>query len=759
MSGWMSLSEAFDTATRHHQAGRLEEAGKIYQRILQAEPNNAKVLHRLGRVAMEDGKHETAVALIGKAVAVDRPQALFHVSLGEAYYRWGKLNEAVASHRQALAIDPNLALAHTHLGIISNSQLDHAAAEACFRRAAVLSPKEPQAHANLARALYDQRKLAEAERSFREASRLAPDNARGYFNLATILHEQGKLDEAGQCYRRALELKGDDADVHNNLGMLLAAGGALVEAESHYRQAVQINPKFAAAYNNLAVILADQGRHAEAAACCRKALDAAPDFAPVYSNLARSLQNLGQIDDAIEAARRAVELDPNLAGAYCNLGMCQQERGQIDDAIAAYRAGLAIDPDDWKQHANLIYALNYQAAFDPQTVFDEHREWGRRHADPLTAEIPPHPNDRTPRRRLRIGYVSGHFRSHAVAVFAEPVLAAHDHQQFEIFCYSNCPLSDETTRRFHASADHWREIFAANDQAVSEAIRRDSIDILVDLNGHINGNRLLVFARKPAPIQVTYIGYQNTTGMSAIDYRLTDDHADPPGTTDRYYTEKLVRLPRSFFCYRPDPTAPPTARLPALDRGLVTFGSFSQFSKVTPDVLAAWAELLRAVDKSRLVLLAHATPWLEHYVAESFERHGVDAGRVELTSQRPHQQYLALISQVDLALDPFPFNGHTTTCDCLWQGVPVVMMAGRTYASRFGSTALVNLGLGDLIADTTTQYVEIAARLAGDLQRLTDLRAGLRSRMTESPLLDAQGFTRHLEAAYREMWAMWCGGS
>ncbi|MEX0678391.1 MAG: tetratricopeptide repeat protein [Pirellulales bacterium] len=758
MSGRMPLSEAFDAALRHHQAGRLAEAEKIYRQILQVEPNNAQALHRLGRLAIDAGHHQAAVEWIGKAIAVDPARATYHVGLGEAFHRLGKIEEAVAAHRRALAIEPNMSPANTHLGIILHAQRDFGPAEACFRRAAQTTANEPQAHANLGRVLYDQGRLAEAELSFREASRLAPGKARGHFSLATILHQQGKLDEAAGAYRRALELEPDDVDVHNNLGMLLAAGGAYRDAEAHYRRAAEINPQFAAAHNNLAVILADQFRHAEAVAACRKAVEAAPDSAPAFANMARSLQNLGQIDEAIEAARRSIELNPKLAGSYCNLGMCQQDRGQLDEAIEVYRAGIAIDPTDWQQHSNLIYALNYHPRVDPQTVFEEHRQWGRRHADPLATGIGPHPNDRTPGRRLSIGYVSGHFRSHAVAVFAEPMLAAHDHAQFEIFCYSNSVVSDETTRRFHASADHWRDVVAQDDQAVAEAIRRDAIDILVDLDGHINGNRLLVLARKPAPIQVTYLGYQNTTGMSAMDYRLTDEHADPPGMTEGYYTEKLVRLPRSFFCYRPDPAAPPVGRLPALDRGTVTFGSFNQFSKVTPDVLATWAELLLAVPDSRLVLVAHVTPWLARYVAQSFERQGVDARRVELTPRRRHDKYLELVSTVDAALDAFPFNGHTTTCDCLWQGVPVVMMAGQTYASRFGSTALVNLGLGDLIAATRDQYVEIARRLSHDLPRLAELRAGLRSKMLDSPLVDAQGFTRHVEAAYRAMWAAWCGG-
>jgi predicted O-linked N-acetylglucosamine transferase (SPINDLY family) len=508
-------------------------------------------------------------------------------------------------------------------------------------------------------------------------------------------------------------------------------------------------------YNNLAAVLGEQNRHVEAVATCRDAARLAPDFGPLYCNLARSLQQLGRVDEAIAAAERAIELCPDSA-AYCNLGMCYLERGQLDEAIAAYRRGLELNPADFQLHSNLVYALNYHPGHAPQAVWQEHRQWGLRHADPLLPANPRYDNDRAAGRRLRIGYVSAHFRAHAVAAFTESMLAAHNHAGFEIFCYSNFPLVDDTTRRFQASADHWRDILALGDDEACGVVRQDQIDILVDLAGHINGNRLLLFARKPAPIQLTYLGYQNTTGMAAFDYRLTDDHADPPGTTDAYYTEKLVRLPRSFFCYLPDRQAPPPGPLGALDRGYVTFGSFNQFSKVTPQVLETWARLLAAVPRSRLILLSRFSPWLEARVAALFERHGVDPARVELAPRRAHHEYLKLITTADIALDSFPFNGHTTNCDCLWQGVPVVTMLGRMYASRFGSTAHVNLRLEELIADSPGRYIEIASALAADLSRLSELRAALRARMLDSPLLDAQGFTRNLEAAYREMWDRWC---
>jgi predicted O-linked N-acetylglucosamine transferase (SPINDLY family) len=400
--------------------------------------------------------------------------------------------------------------------------------------------------------------------------------------------------------------------------------------------------------------------------------------------------------------------------------------------------------------------LNYDPAYDSPTIFAEHRAWGARHADPLTAQAPLRANDRTPDRRLRVGYVSSHFLAHAVNFFVEPILASHDHRHFEVFCYSNVAQQDATTQRLRSYADTWRSIVGLSDRETSDLARDDRIDILVDLAGHIGGTRLLVFAHKPAPVQVTYIGYQNTTGMLAMDYRLTDDYSDPPGATDEFYTEKLVRLPRIFFCYMPSNDAPAVSQPPVLENGVVTFGSFNNITKVTPQVLEAWARILVRVPNSRLILLADMAESLKSYLISTFENYGVSRERLELADRRPREGYLELIQRADIALDPFPFNGHTTTCDALWQGVPVVTLSGGSYVSRFGGSGLATLGLNDLIAADVQHYIEIASGLASDSSRLQHLRATLRERMAASPLMDFTGFTRNLEAEYRKMWIDWC---
>ena len=532
--------------------------------------------------------------------------------------------------------------------------------------------------------------------------------------------------------------------------------GRVHDALACFQETIRVDPSVAIHHLNAGNALKMLGRLEAAITCYEQAIRIQPDYVDAHSNMGMVLSDIGRRDAAIVACRRAIELDPNYAQAYNNLAVAVLALGRVDEAIANARKATELNPQSAPQQSNLLYMLNYHQHHDPAAIYAEHLRWGREHADPLTAASAPHANDRTPGRRLRVGYVSAHFFTHAVNFFTEPILASHDHAQFEVFCYSNVERDDQTTARLRPFADHWREITHASDAQAAEMVRRDQIDILVDLAGHIGGTRLLLFAHKPAPIQVTYIGYQNTTGMAAMDYRLTDDWSDPPGTNDEFYTEKLVRLPVSFFCFQPSANAPPVNSLPALANGYVTFGSFNNFAKVTPEVLATWARLLAAVPKSRLIVLANAERSLAEYFEETFRKQGIETNRVTIADRRPHGEYLELIRQVDVVLDPFPFNGHTTTCDSLWQGVPVVTLAGSSYVSRFGGSGLVTLGLQELIVRSPAEYIEIAAGLAGNLDRLQDLRSTLRQRMAASPLLDFVGFTRNLEVAYRRMCTDWC---
>ena len=431
--------------------------------------------------------------------------------------------------------------------------------------------------------------------------------------------------------------------------------------------------------------------------------------------------------------------------------------GEVDLAVECYQRAV-LNPD-FDSH---LFALNYSVGRTPAEVFAAHSEWGRRYRNQVPANH--YGNTRSPGRKLRIGYVSGDFWNHAVVVSIDGVLQAHDHRGFEIVCYHNSPGSDETTARLKGLASRWRKIAGLSDAEADALIRKDRIDILVDLSGHTEHNRLALFARKPAPIQATYLGYPNTTGLSTIDYRITDAIADPPGLTEALHTEELLRLPRCFLSYRPPAEAPAIGPLPARTNAWFTFGSFSNPAKWNDTVLRTWAAILRRMPRSRL-LLHHSFAGnttsvvydaLRARILGLFQCHGIAPDRISLIGYLPPPEHLGLYNDIDLALDPFPYNGATGTCEAMWMGLPVVALEGATHASRVGMDILRTAGLDRFVARSIDEYVEIAVRTASQLAPLSRLRTGMRARMAKSPLMDGPGLARALEQAYRHMWQRWC---
>ncbi len=634
----------------------------------------------------------------------------------------GQAEQAVQAYREIVRAEPGHSAAHHNLGALLQGKGDLASARAHYEQAIRVAPTFAPTHNNLGNLLRDLGDAAGAHACYQEALRLDPNFTQALSNCGTLLHVNGQMEAALACYDRALQLDPSLSILHFNRAKLYDDTDRIPEAIAGYRESWRLDPKYPAPGMNLAILFNSIEEPDKALECCRKVLELGADCAML---------------------RRTV------AGAM-------RAMGRVDEAIAWYRGSLELEADP-VQHSNLLYALNFHAGLDPAAVLAEHRAWATAHAESLTSHAAPYTNDRTPDRRLRVGYVSPHFREHAVNFFTEPLLAAHDRQQCEIFCYSDSNVCDDATARLRAAVDEWRDVHQLSDEQIAALVRQDRIDILVDLTGHIGGNRLLVFARKPAPVQVTYIGYQNTTGMSAMDYRLTDDHADPPGRTDAYYTERLVRLPGSFFCYRPDDYALEVSPLPALGLGAVTFGSFNLFAKVTPRVIETWLGILARVPGSRLLVLANRGGYAEQQLHARAQARGIEPGRVEAFQRLPRMDYLRLMQQVDISLDPFPFNGHTTTCDAVWMGLPVVMLEGQTYASRFGGSVLKNVGLDGLMTKNVEAYADAAVALAADLPSLARLRSELRPRMAASCLLDFSGFARRVESAYRQMWIDWCG--
>jgi predicted O-linked N-acetylglucosamine transferase (SPINDLY family) len=498
-----------------------------------------------------------------------------------------------------------------------------------------------------------------------------------------------------------------------------------------------------------------QGKFDEALELYRHALRLNPDHAVTRNSLGAALRELGRLGEAEASLRRALCVKPDYADALGNLGIVLWHQARLDEALSHFRAALRIRPDAADIHSNLILTLNYHPGYDARAIQEECSRWNQQHAEPLKKLSQSHSNRPDPKRRLRIGYVSPDFRDHIDSLFIIPLLSNHDHGQYEVFAYANVPRPDAVTQRLQGHVHVWRNTVGLSGQQVADLVRGDQIDILVDLELHVASNQLLVFARKPAPVQVAWLGYPGTTGLSTIDYRLTDPYLDPPGLFDQFYSEESIRLPDTFWCYDPLSEEPSVNGLPALQTGVITFGCLNNFCKVNEGCMALWAKVLRKVPQSRLLLRAPRGQ-AQDFVSATCQKEGIALSRIELVDSLPRPEYLRLYNRIDLGLDPLPYNGHTTSLDAFWMGVPTLTLVGSRVVGRAGFSQLCNLGLRELAAQTPGEYVELAARWADDLDRLQELRGSLRERMRNSPLMDGKRFARHAERAYRQMWQRWC---
>jgi predicted O-linked N-acetylglucosamine transferase (SPINDLY family) len=584
-----------------------------------------------------------------------------------------------------------------------------------------------------------------------EALRLDPNHASALTFGALLDLRGGRPNTALAYAERAIAVEPRRARAHQLRGLALLALGHGSDALPALRRAVALDERLFDARLDLGNALLEQGDIAGAQAQIEAALAADPGSAIAQNSLGNLRARQRQFDAGIAAYRRAIEIDPRFAQAYGNLGMLQFGIGATDDAIASFRRAVALAPDRIAHWSALLFALNVSDQATAESIAAEHRAFGARFAAriaPLSAVAP------TPRsgRRLRIGYVSSDWRRHAVAVFAEPLLAAHDRSRFEIVCYQNYSGGDEITARIAGLADRFVSIASLSDADAATLIRADAIDILVDLNGHTAHNRLPLFFLKPAPVQVSWLGYLGATGVPTINYRLTDLFTDPPGAGEAEGAESLWRLPQTQWCYRPYPEAPEAGPLPAAATGTVTFACLNHPTKMSRAALGLWARILTAVPDSRLVLLATPYEGQRVDVRDFFVALGIAAERIEQVSEAPIEEYLARYRSADIALDSLPCAGGTTTCDALWMGVPVVTLVGDRPFSRSGASLLRNAGLTDLIARTPDDYASAAIDLARDHARLGALRAALRGRLRASPLLDATGFARAVESAFDAMW-------
>jgi protein O-GlcNAc transferase len=731
----------------------------------------AEQLFRAGRLDEMDG-------LCHAILKVNQTVADAHRFLGLGAYVRGRLPEAVAHVQRALALAPREAAAHDNLSLFLLAQGRTVEAEAAARKALDLHPTLAGAAHNLGLALRAQGRYAEAETALRQSLDREPNNANTWNNLAAVLEQLHQLPEAVISLERAVQLRPDfalarenlrrlravptiasSATQENNRGVKLLAERRYAEAETAFRRALLLDPQLPPeATYNLALALKGQGKLAEAETLFLRVLSRLPNWSRCQLSLADLYFTQRRLSDAETAYRRAAALAPTDGESLNSLAAnVLNNQGRIDEARATYRQALARQPGHALCHSNLLLNEQYAPEVTPAGLAEAHAYWECLHAAPLRSTWRPFAHDADPERPLRLGFVSGDFSYHPVGIFLAPVLEHLDRNQWVTVCYASQHTADDLTRRLMRSACLWRGAADLSDEALTEQVRADQIDLLLDLSGHTGRNRLLTFARRPAPVQLTWMGYVGTTGLAAIDYLIADRYHVPSGS-EPHLREQVLRLPDGYLCYEPPPYAPPVGPLPAQVQGRVTFGSFNNTAKLNPEVVACWAEILRRVPGAHLVLKYHwlSDPGARQRFREQFGAAGIDPDRLEMHGSTSHVEQLALYNQVDVALDPFPYAGGLTTCEALWMGVPVVTAPGRTFAGRHSLSHMTNAGFTDTIAPDRAGYVEQAVTLAHDLPKLAGWRAGLRERMRTSPLCDLPRFVAHLSAALRQVWRSWC---
>ncbi|HEY3899951.1 MAG TPA: tetratricopeptide repeat protein [Chthoniobacter sp.] len=752
----LTIDQALRYAAERHAAGFLREAEGIYRQVLALEPGNVEARHLLGRVALDGGRMAEAALLIGEVVRAAPQEARYQISLSLLQRAQGDRSGAVASAEGAVRLAPGYAPAQLHLGLVLGEVSDLAGAEAAYRAAIRGAPGLAVAHNDLGILLEQMGRKDEAFAELQTAVELQPDYPDAQCNLGLLLTARGESGAAAGILQEVLRRRPGFVRAYRLLGIALRNLGRLDESLNALREAVRLEPRDALARNELGVTLWLCLQPDPAMDEWRTAIRLDPNLARAYHHLGVGCLSRNNTEEALACYQRLRELEPGNAWHHNNFGAALKYMGDLDGALASLRTAMELAPANSQIHSGYLCSMLFHPDFDAKEVLAECEAWNRQHAEQLRASPVAYKNTRDPLRRLRVGYVSPNFWAHVVGRNMLPLLQHHDRERFEIFCYADVRVTDDVTREFQRCADHWRDTLGLQDEELARLVQSDEIDILVGLNLHLANARLLAFAPHPAPVQVSFAGYPGTTGLHAMDYRLTDPYLDPPGENDGLYSEESMRLPHSFWCYAPREIVP-VNELPALANGYVSFGCLNNSAKINDPVLELWARVLQAVPGSHLVTQA-PEGWGRKHLTDLLQGYGIEASRLEFFPKVSHREYLESYQRIDMMLDTFPYNGHTTSLDALWMGVPVITLAGNHAVARAGVSQLSNVGLGELIADREDSYVEKAVELARDLDRLGGLRRTLRQRMEGSPLMDAVGFAKGIEGAYGVMWRRWCAG-
>jgi len=767
---------------------RLEEAVESYERAVAIDDQFLPAFYNVGEIYCLLEKLDKGEAAYRKALELNKGLPDIWGNLGLCLIRQEKFEEAEECLIQSLSLMQDFGPSLYGLGHLRELQEKPSEAmpffqqamnagfdrPSCLRRLASLAQTEKlkdvaldylnqliemgegdaNVYNNLALVYRDSGDVDEARNAFDLALKEDPDHVETLCNLADLETANGEVEGAIARLERCLEIDPECDIAYNNLALALRSQTKVNEAIEAYRKAISINPEQAEYRSNIALLLDYVGETAEMEEQYRKAIEINPSYPIAYANFASSLLKFGRLTEAKELLDRSLDLDPNQAITWSNVGRYYYEIGDFARSGEAYEKCLELDPENRQGLTSLAATQIIRDDIDDAAIFEAHR----RVASALEASVANVPledlvRQREPTDKLRVGFVSSDFRRHSVAYFIEPLLEKLDRSRFVVHCYSGVERKDTVTERLEKLADAWLDIANTSQDTVADRIREDGIDILVDLSGYTHGNRCLIFAKRSAPVQVSYLGYPHSSGMETMTHRIVDGVTDPEGVT--LNTEALVRIPDCFLCYRPMETYPDVGSLPAASGDGLTFGSFNNITKLTPKSIALFAKVLNGVSDSKLLLKSHQTkdPVVQDRVLAGFENHGIDSGRIEFLSRMPSiNDHLNAYNRVDIGLDTFPYNGTTTTCEAMWMGVPVITLKGSRHASRVSASLAEVVGLGEMVVDSEEAFAAKAIALSQDTERLATIRAGLRSKIEDSPLRDEAGYAKKFGDLLEEMY-------
>lgn len=786
------IAQSVRLAVKSHDAGDLVEAEKLYRAILAVAPTHPDALHGMGVIAHQCDQDEVSERFLRAALA-QRDDPTFHNNLALVLLARDRPHEAMSEVYRALELRTRYPAAHNALGAIQEKLGLRAEAAGSYRKAVELNPDYADAHSNLGKVMYELGQVDESVKACETALTLKPNCAEALNLKGNILRARGKSKESLDYFDRALEARPVCPEIYNNkalalkalkqfeaalaaarcamacdktfapaivtCGSVLMEKGKLTEAIEYFEQAIACDPENVEAYNNLGSALIECDRTDEGVSAYEKAIELSEQLTATQKRyeMACQLYSKFSYDKALEAFNQALSEMPNFVAAKNNIGVAMQNMGMTDDALVVYEDAISIDPKFAAAYCNKLMGMQYSTSFGNADSLRLARRFGENFDRPDPRGFPD--RDLSPERKLRIGYISGDFNCHPVGFFSLPALSAHDHAEFEITCYYAWDTQDELTDYIRGYADRWRTVLGESDESVAEMVREDEIDILVDLNGHTAKTRLPMLGLKAAPIQAHWIGFTGTTGLPSVDYLILDP-VSAPADADQWYTESLVRLPYGRFSYVPVVQGLIRSEPPCLKRGYVTFGSFNNITKITDQVFEAWAEIVVATPNSRLLLKSRALSEekVRARFTEKFAALGVAPERLELRGATDYRSMLAEYNDLDIALDPYPFGGATTSCDALLMGVPVITLPSDRLASRQTTCFYANMGVEGFVATSREDYIARAVALAGDPERLRETRKTLPDALLAAPFTDSRKFTASLERAYRMMWRRYAAG-